>query len=605
MTISTSDLDFANIKQKLKTFLQQSGEFGDYDFEASGISNILDVLSYNTHLNGLIANMAINESFLSTAQLRSSVLAHAESLGYTPKSATAATAVVNASVLEIAGETNPESIIINPFTTFSVDVEELSFSFNTIEAYTAVNENGVYVFKNAAGSSNITLKEGNVKRKTFAVGDSSDNQVFVLSDKNIDTSTIVVTVFDNYSTAESTVYSNIDNVRTINDDSQIYLIRETAQGSYELQFSDGNTLGKAPKSGNKIVVSYLTTTGSEANGGRSFSTKNISFGENTYPVIVSLVAESAGGSEKESVESIKTNAPRLYATQQRLVTAEDYETLIYKNYGAYLDGIVAWGGNENLPPQYGKVFVSLQFKDGIDPSTQSIIKQSITQELTSNLSIMSIDTVFVEPSVTLLLLNASFNVDPTKSGVTTTGLQTSVRNLIISHFNTELDSFYSVFRRSTLLNKIDSISPAILNSQIDIRAQQSIEHILVGSNKDYSVAFPFTLAAPDKDTHIIISSPFKYKGQTVYIKNELGSTRLQLLDTSDEVKLVNTGSYDPAKGLVSLSGLNVEIPTILKINAIPANTSTIRPLRNYILTLDQTSLGVTGVVESSNTKAVL
>lgn len=605
MTISTSDLDFTNIKEKLKTFLKQSGEFGDYNFEASGISNILDVLSYNTHLNGLIANMAINESFLGTAQLRSSVLAHAESLGYTPKSSTASTAVVTATVLEIAGETNPEIIVLNPFTKFSVDVNEVPYSFITTESYTATNEGGVYTFKNSAGSPNITLKEGNIKTKTFAVGDNSDNQVFVLSDTNIDTSTISVTVYSDFNTAEFTVYNNIDDVRTINDDSQIYLIRETAQGSYEIQFSDGNTLGVAPTSGNKIVVRYLTTTGSDANGGDSFATRNISFGGNTYPVIVSLVAESAGGSEKESIESIKTNAPRMYATQQRLVTAEDYESLIFKNYGAYLDGIIAWGGNENVPAQYGKVFVSLQFKDGIDSSTQSIIKQSITDELTSNLAIMSIDTVFVEPEITSLILYATFNVDPTKSSTSTTGLQNSVRNVIINHFNTELDTFYSTFRRSALLNKIDSVSPAILNSQLTVLAQQEISGIVPNQNKDYTVAFPFTLAAPDKDDHIIVSSPFVYKGQTVYIKNELGSTRLQLLDTSDEVKLVNTGSYDPAKGLISLSGLNVEVATILKINARPANTSTIRPLRNYIITLSESTLGVTGIAESSNTKVVL
>lgn len=605
MTISTSDLDFANIKTKLKTFLKQSGEFDDYDFEASGVSNILDVLSYNTHLNGLIANMAINESFLGTAQLRSSVLAHAESLGYTPKSSTASTAVVTATVAELEGETNPEVMVLNPYTEFLVDVDEVSYSFKTIESYTATNENGVYTFKNSAGSPNITLKEGTVKRKTFAVGDNSDNPVFVIPDTNIDTTTISVSVYNDFNTTEFTVYNHIDNVRTINDESQIYLIRETSQGSYELQFSDGNTLGKAPVSGNKIVVDYMTTSGSDANGGFAFATRNISFGGNTYPVVVSLVAESAGGDEKESLESIKINAPRLYTTQQRLVTANDYESVIFNNYGSYLDGVIAWGGNENVPAQFGKVFVSLQFKEGMDPYTQGIIKQSIADELTSNLAIMSIETIFVEPEITSLILQATFNVDTTKSRSSTASLQTSVQNVIINHFNTELNTFDASFRRSSLLNKIDSISPAILNSQITVLAQQELSDIVPNQNKDYSIAFPFTLASPDKDEHIITSSAFVYKGQTVYIKNELGSNRLQLLDSNGEVKLVNTGTYDPAKGLISLSGLNVENATILKITAKPANTSTIRPLRNYIITLSESLLNVQSIVETDNAKAVL
>ena len=602
MSISTSDLDFANIKSKLKTHLKQQSEFADYDFEASGLSNILDVLAYNTHLNGLIANMAINESFLTSAQLRSSVLSHAESLGYTPKSATTSRAIVNATV-QI--ENGPDFLVMDPFTEFATDVDEVSFSFKNTESYTAFNDNGTYVFKNSAGDSNIVLREGQRKRKTFVVGDVTDAQVFVITDENIDTTTLSVNVFDNFTTTEFTVYNNIDSVSTINDQSTIFLIREAANGHYELQFSDGNTLGKTPVSGNKIIVTYMTTVGEPANGGESFITKNISYDNNTYPVIVTTVAESAGGASKESLQSIKLNAPRAYATQQRLVTSEDYEALILRSFGSYLDGVIAWGGNENVPPQYGKVFVSLQFKEGTDESTQSFLKQTIKDQLTSNLSIMSIDTEFVDPKETELELIVAFNVDTTKASSSVAGLQTTIQALISEHFNTELNTFDKVFRRSRILTKIDDLSPGILNSQMSVRGVQSVENVVVGKDRDYVVAFPFEIAVPDKDTFTVTSSIFSYKGQNVLIKNKLGSNQLQILDLNDSVKVTNIGTYDSAKGLITLSGLNVELSTNLKMYVVPANQSTLVPLRNYILSLDESRLSVMGYTETVNSKAVL
>jgi len=602
MTISSSDLDFANIKNKLKTFLKQQNEFADYDFEASGLSNILDVLAYNTHINGLIANMAINESFLSSAQLRSSVLAHAEALGYTPKSATAATAVVNVSV-EIPN--GPDTLTLNTFTDFYTDVEQVNYGFKTMQSYIAINDNGKYVFKDYYGNPNITLKEGTVKTKTFPVGDDSDNQVFVLSDKNIDTSTINVLVYEDFNTQDFTVYTNIDKAVSINEESTVYLIRESANGSYEIQFSDGNTLGKRPLAGNKIVVRYLTTVGEEANGGKSFITQNISYENSTYPVVVKTVSFSAGGSGKESIDSIKLNAPRAYTAQQRLVTANDYEALILRHFSPYLDGVIAWGGNENVPPQYGKVFVSLQFKEGIDQQTQDLQKQIMKDQLINNLSIMSIGVEFVEPQLTYLQLAVNYNLDQSKTTSSLAAINNLIYQFIKSYFNNNLNKFASTFRRSQLLAQIDNLSAAVLNSQMTVWAQQRVEAVSVGMNKDYTLKYPFILASPDKDEHTVSTSVFVYKGQNVYIKNALGTNRLQVFDLNNNVKLYNAGSYDPAKGIVNIVGINVESDTLLKVSAKPANQSTLAPLRNYVLTLDETFLDVTGVVETDDSKAVL
>ena len=602
MSINASELDFFNIKESLKTYLEQSDEFRDYDFEASGISNILDVLAYNTHMNGLIANMAVNESFLTSAQLRSSVLAHAESLGYTPKSVTSSTAVVNATVTIPDG---PETITLDQNTEFSGDVDEVTFSFKTTEAATATNVGGTYTFKVSNDSPNITLKEGTSKTKTFFVDGNATNQAYVLTDDNIDTTSLTVDVYENLTTQEFTVYNNIDYVPTINNASTIYIIREAANGYYELQFSDGNTLGKAPTAGSRIVVRYRTSEGASANGATEFVTKNFAYNGDVYPIVVTTVAGSVGGSDKESIQSIKFNAPRAYASQQRLVTSADYEALISKTFGAYLKGVVAWGGNENVPPQFGKVFVSLQFQDGIDEQSQEIQKQIISDQLTSNLSIMSIDTEFVQPQTTYLEIITAFNADVNKSNTSLSGLTTNIESLIKEHFNTELNTFSAIFRRSQLLQKIDNLSPGILNSQMTVRAQQRIDEVVAGTEKDYTLNFPFGLASPDKDTHTVTTSIFSYNGQNVLIKNKLGSNILQIFDLNDEVKRTNVGTYDPAKGTVFLSGLLVDNSTELKVSAFPANQSTLVPLRNYILTLDESLLDVSGFIEIGTNKATL
>ena len=595
MSISTSDLDFEKIKTKLKTYFKQSDEFGDYDFEASGLSNILDVLAYNTHVNGLTANMAINESFLSTAQLRSSVLQHAEALGYYPKSATAATAYLNVSVTIPGG---PGSMVLPEYTEFSADVDEVSYIFRTMNSVSAPNVNDTYTF-------DVEVKQGEPKVRTFVVGSEDDDQVFVIPDENMDTSTVVVKVFDNFTTVNYTPYVNVNDALTINEDSTVYMLREAANGQYELFFGDGNVLGKAPVAGNKVVVEYLSTQGSVANTASEFVGSILSVGGSEYQIVVNSVVEASGGSEKESIASIKRNAPALHATQKRLVTAQDYQSLIGSTFSQYLNDVIAWGGQDNVPPKFGAVFVSLNFKEGLSEEAKTEVQRLIKDQLTSNISIMSIDTEFVDPEYTQLELNVSFNVDPAKTSSTVQALEVQVKQLVESYFENNLNTFNTTFRRSNLLSQIDDLSTAILNSRIDVKVQQSVPDVLVGFEKDYTVNFPIVLATPDKDEHIITTSSFVYKGQRVFIKNELGSNRLQIFNLSNEPILFNVGEYDPNRGRVTINALNIEESTNLKISAKPANQSTIKPLRNYIVTLDSGMLNVSSVKESGMNKVVL
>ena len=308
MTVNTSDLDFGNIKNSLKDYFKNTSEFKDYDFEASGLSSILDVLAYNTHINALIANMAINESFLSTSQLRSSVVGHAESLGYSPRSKSAPMAV-----LDITSST--EDTIL-PRASFSTFVDETAYVFYTNQLYTGTqNGDGSFTF------SGVKVYEGTEKTKTFFADDSTDT-VFVIPDENIDTSTMIVQVFDNSNADVSVRYKNILDVAAVDENSRVYMLRETPAGEYEMYFGDGELLGLRPQTGNVIEVSYISTASTDANGAAVFSMTT------DQTATVTTITPASGGTDRESIQEIKINAPRAFATQQRLVTADDYTSMI-------------------------------------------------------------------------------------------------------------------------------------------------------------------------------------------------------------------------------------------------------------------------------------
>lgn len=605
--IKTSDLDFDNIKTNLKTYLKTKPEFSDYNFEASGLSNILDVLAYNTHINGLIANIATNESFLSTAQLRSSVVSHAEMLAYTPRSITASRAAVKISV-NISAANRPASVTLPANTSFSASVDDVSYTFQTLEAYNAIdNGNGLYQFLGANNNDEIDIVEGVLRTKTFIVAEADEQQVYVIPDTSIDTSTITVKVYDNPSSSAFTSYTNINRAVRITGVSTHYQIKEVPNGYYEMIFGDGSTLGAAPQPGNKIVVEYLSTKGPVANTADTFTPAgDLRVNGVDYPISVVIVSESAGGANRESIESIRANAPIAFASQQRMVTAEDYKAQILSNYSQFLDDAVAWGGNDNVPPIYGKTFVGLKFVDGLSENIKQSVKDSIVNNLTNNLAIMSIDTVFADPIESYLELTTTFNFDPDLTGSSAKTTENLVNATINSYFNSTLNKFSSVFRRSNLLSAIDDLSPAILNSKMDVKVQQRLD-VTPGIALNYVLSFPMIIASPDDVNRIVTSGKFIFLNQTCTIKNRLNSNTLQIVNLTGDVILDNIGSYNAVNGTVTLVSFN---PTsiegdYLPITVVPANQSTIKPLRNYLVKVDTTRSFSRAVIDYQNTSVIL
>jgi len=347
-TVKSTDLDFQNIKAGLKNYLRSQTEFADYDFDASGLNNVLDVLAYNTHINGLTANFALNEAFLPTAQLRSSVVSHAETLGYQVRSRTTASALVNLSVNLSGVIGRPPQIQLPSGWQLTTSIDGVSYTFRTLETFFAKdNGSGLYEFQTTTGSDDIPIFEGVEKTKTFLVGEVDERQVFVIPDETIDTSTASVQVYDTASSSNYITYTRLSEAVTIDANSTVYSIREAPNGFYELNFGDGISFGKKPDAGNKVIVTYLSSVGPVANSGDIFtSNSNLTVGGFGYTVSASTSNESAGGALRQSIESVRQLAPIAYAAQQRLVTSSDYKATILSNFSEVNDCNV-WSGDQN------------------------------------------------------------------------------------------------------------------------------------------------------------------------------------------------------------------------------------------------------------------
>jgi hypothetical protein len=607
--IQSTQLDFATIKNSLKTYLAQQSEFSDYNFEASGLSNILDVLAHNTHFNGLIANFALNESFLNTAQLRSSVVSHAESLGYNPRSITSSTAYLNISTtITVSGR--PTSITLPKYSSFTASVDDITYTFYTLESYTATDDGtGNYVFLNSNGTTGIPVVEGTLRTKTFYTGSTTDRQIYVVPDTTIDTSTVTVNVFNSATSNDFLVYTPLFNAITVDATSTLYQLKESPNGYYELIFSDGITTGRAPVAGNKIVLTYLSSKGNLSNTASAFVAVNsITVNGSNYNLFLTTATAAAGGSDRESIESIRQNAPIAFAAQQRLVTADDYKALILSKYSAVED-CIAWGGEDNLPnPEYGKVFVSLKFPDGYSEELKTTIKNSIQTNLIRPLSIMSINSEFVDPTVTYLECSTFFRFNPNKTNVTLKTTENNISSTISNYFTNNLNKFGEAFRRSNLLTTIDNLSEAVLNSRMDVKVQQRFTPTL-GVSSSYTLTFPVELAAPDDANYIVTSNTFTFNNAICSIRNRLNSNQLEVVDVDGNVQVNSIGSYNPNNGVITITGFAPVSITggldYIRITVVPANQSTITPLRNYILNVDTTRSFVSGIVDFGRTQVAL
>ena len=354
-----TELDFDSIKANLKAFLQANPEFSDYNFEGSALSLLLDLLAVNTHYMGFYANMQANEPFLDTAVKRSSVVSIAKHLGYTPRSAIGSRALVDIEAIITVDDTPPPGITLPAYTVFGSSGLNTSSSFvfyNEEEAVTSADEDGRYWFRN------VYIKEGSIAQTRFRVDTSNEDQTFVIPNSRIDTSSLRVTVQNSSTDTTQFVYNPATDYTQVAGTDLVYFLQEVDGEKFEIYFGDDN-VGKAVADGNIIICEYLVVAGDVPNGLSSFSVQGTlpatDDSNQTFAARVTTIEAAAGGSEIETTDSIRFYAPKSWTSQNRLVTKDDYTHYILNNL-PNVESVSVWGGEDHVPPTYGKVFISLK-----------------------------------------------------------------------------------------------------------------------------------------------------------------------------------------------------------------------------------------------------
>jgi len=505
--LQVAELDFDTIKTNLKSYLKQQSEFQDYDFEGSGLDVLINLLAYNTHYNAYYLNMVANEAFLDTALLRDSVVSHAKTLGYVPYSKSASKAVINLTV-ESGSSTVDTVTIPKGFVLLSNPIDNQTYNFNVMADTTVTKSGTKYFFEN------LEIKEGQFVAYSFTQDESANPKgIFEIPDADVDTNTISVSVRPSSSNSQVTIYNKVTDILDVTSSSEVYFLQEARGGKFKIYFGD-NVIGKKINDGAIINITYLSTNGTIANKASTF-TVSAAIGVFTN-ITVDTVSVAAGGTNRETVSEVKYNAVAQFATQNRLVTFKDYESYLTKNYPS-LDSISVWGGEEETPPVYGKVFISIKPKT--DYYISETEKQRILDDIVKPKSIVSVQTEFRDPEYLYLLVNNYIQYDPKKTTVSADGIKNNIRNAIIGYRNSKLNKFGAKFILSKMQDSIDATNlNSIIGSETVVRLQKRFLPIL-NQSKNYTIKFNAPL----------------HRGT---ITNKLTSTSFNVLDTDGVVRTV-------------------------------------------------------------------
>lgn len=504
--LKISELDFTEIKNNLKNFLRDQSEFSDFDFEASGMSVLLDILAYNTHYMAFYNNMVANEMFLDTAILRDSVVSHAKMLGYTPVSARAARATVDLQLNRALGDTRTY-ITLPKYTRFqSGPIDSVSYGF--------VNTNGaVGEYDPTCGRfcfHDLYLYQGQPLSYTFTLDVSTNpRQKFELQDVGIDTSTLDVIVQESATSLKSDRYILAKDATTVSSDSKVYYLDESQNGKFSIYFGD-DVIGKKLTNGNVIIVTYLKTDGAAANKANTFSLIDEVDGITDH--IIYPVSPAIGGSGQENIDDIRFIAPKAYLSNGRGVTKGDIIAIINTNY-PYFSAVNVWGGEENDPPVYGKVFVAAKPSEGFVVTESE--KQSVINDVIKPISVVTVIPEFVDVDYNYLNIFAEVYYDPTKTTRSADTIRTLARNAILVYKNLDLDQFNSKFKLSRMLRLIDDSEVSISYCDADITIQKRLLPAL-NTTRNYTINFGTPLAREDT-RYKIFSAP----GYLQYDDNEI------------------------------------------------------------------------------------
>ena len=592
-TLKISELDFNSIKQNLKTYMRSQTEFVDYDFDGSSISVLLDILAYNTHYNAFYLNMLSNEMFLDSALLRSSVVSRAKALGYTPRSVTGTSATVD---IQIFPTDEATTITVDKNTDFTSVVNNISYTFNTTESTTISKNSNNQFFANG-----INLKQGVALTHTYTANTLDPDQKFTLPNANTDTTTLAVKIKNSSEESNTYVFNKISDVTTVNSTSNVYYLNESTDGKYEVSFGDG-VLGQKIVSGNIVILDALVCEGSATNGASIFTLAGTVGGYSN--VTVATVTTGFGGADRESIESVKFNAPKNYETQNRAVTVNDYKRIITSEYSD-AQSITTWGGEDNDPPVYGKVFIAVKPKSGLILTAAA---KSAVRSVLASRKIVTVTPEVIAPDYLYLNINTTIKYDSLVSQNSAAVIAGNVKTTIVNYGTTELNNFDLRFRYSKLSTAIDNVDPSILGNLTTITLTKKIE-VTTGVATNYGIKFSNEIYHPN-ETYVgsIASTTFTYDDGLGTIQSDCSlddeNTILRVVKTVAGAKVIvanNIGTVSYSSGLVNLISFSPPAISGNTLNiTVTSASNDITPVREQILIINTEDVTTSAVADNTD-----
>lgn len=587
--MNVSELDFDTIKTNLKTFLSAQSEFQDYDFEGSGLSVLLDLLAYNTHYNGIYTNLAVNEMFLDSASKRASVVSLSKMLGYTPRSAVCSRAVVNATIS--APSSSPSVATLSAQQPFLTSIDGVSYVFYNLEDVT--------VARSAAGNytfSNLTLVEGTPLSFKYTV---ASGVRYIIPNANIDISTLSIQVQESSTSDIFETYTRAEDLTTVTDVTKVYFLKEIDDGLYEITFGDG-VLGTALSNGNVVTMNYFVSSLDAPNSANIFTYNGVSILGSNLSVVTTTAASN--GSASEDIDSIKFNAPRLFAAQNRAVTPDDYKALIYSKFPD-AQTVSVWGGEDNNPPVYGKTYICIKPKDATKLTSQQ--KETISNEILTPRSVVSITPEIVDPEYFNIKVTSFVYYNPKETSKTAAQIETIVKNAILDYDENVLQKFDGVLRYTKLTGIIDQADPSIVNNitRLMVRHPHTPQY---GVNAQYVLNLINPISQDGgKQGEVFASTGFFIPGSTQvhYLDDDsVGNIRLYYLNSNLDKVFVNRtqGTIDYEKGLILVRGLNIVSldGPFFEWQVKPESYDIVSAL-NQIVQIDPTLLSVTAIADNT------
>ncbi len=597
--LNVTDLDFDNISDNLKNYLKGQDTFKDYNFEGATLSILVDLLAYASHIGAINTNIAASELFLDSAQIRKNVVSRAKDLGFTPSSEKASTVVATIEIKNVrsADGTVPSisSMIMPRGTQFRTVYEGSNYEFVTGTTYTPTVDGTKFSY------NNVDLVQGTFAQDQFVFDTQITNSKFVLSNKRVDKQRMTVTI---NSGGISSTYSLSTDISSINTTSKVYYTQENEEGYVEIYFGDG-TLGVALLDGDIITVDYVIVDETHADGANKFTQISTVNGFSDSSIVVSSAA--SGGAEKESIESIKFKATKFYTSQNRLVTLNDYKAKVQEYY-PNADAVAVWGGEDNNPPAYGKVFIALK------PNNADYLSETEKTEVKNNLNKLNMLTVrpeIVDADIIKILISTTFKYNPSLTTLTAGELGQLVKNTINQFDTDNLNNFDAIFRHSNLLKVIDAADTSILSNTTNIRLRKKLKGTVSANPKGYSVSMGNALYNPHSGHNagaggIITTTGFTIGGDSVnthYFDDDgKGNVRRYYLSGSTRIYKDNAaGIVNYSTGLITINAFiltsTVNADTSIDFTVIPSGNDVVAE-RGNLIDISSDDIKVTGEVDT-------